>query len=66
MLEWFFAYGTLVVGALVAFAVLFKDAESYVNLSKRRGRLLAISPVWVWSFFDGGRDLPDLRDQKTG
>jgi hypothetical protein len=37
MLDWFFAYGTLIVGTLVALAALIKDADDYVNISKKRG-----------------------------
>jgi hypothetical protein len=50
MLDWFFAYGTLVVGTLVAFAALLKDAEDYVNISKKRGKFLLLA-LYVFILF---------------
>jgi hypothetical protein len=40
--DWFFAYGILVVGAFATACILYKEADEYLNLSKKRGSLLLV------------------------
>lgn len=50
MWDWFLAYGTLVVGAFATLVALYKDADDYIKLSSKRGRLLLAS-MYIGTLF---------------
>jgi len=49
-MDWFFAYGTLIVGALATAGALYKEASEYINLSKKQGKLL-LALMYLFTFF---------------